>query len=146
MPVLDSSAMIAYLNKEKGGDIIKIWVEAGDVALYVHAINLCEVFYDALRDKSHAAAERAIAILKADGIIERNDMDGAFWRDIAYLINARRTQSPPPDNPKLKPRLALGDACGRALARRLNDEFVTADRTEIEPLQNAGLVKVAFIR
>lgn len=146
MPVLDSSAMIAYLNDESGADAVEQFLE-GDEAVYAHAINLCEVFYDVLRSKKTlAAAENAISILKADGIIERNDMDGAFWRDIATLIAARRTQAPHPSKPREKPRLALGDACGLALARRLNAEFATADRAELESIQNAGLANVVFIR
>lgn len=82
MKVLDSSAMVAYLNGEAGGEVVKAFVESGD-ELCAHAINLCEVFNNALHASPATTAEKAIATLKSDGIIERNDMDAAFWRDIA---------------------------------------------------------------
>lgn len=51
-----------------------------------------------------------------------------------------------PANLKAVPRLALGDAFGVALSRRLNGEFVTKDRTEIEPMHDAGFCRALFIR
>lgn len=42
--------------------------------------------------------------------------------------------------------LALGDACGVALARRLDADFITADHPEMEPVQAAGLGGIIFIR
>lgn len=137
--------MLAYLNNETGGEAIRNYVENGD-EIYAHAINLCEVFYDFLRTSPVAEAEAAIATLKTDGILERNDMDAACWRDVATLIATRRAQPAHPSKPSEKPRLALGDACGLALARRLNADFVTSDRGEIEPIQKAGLANVIFIR
>jgi predicted RNase H-like HicB family nuclease len=42
--------------------------------------------------------------------------------------------------------LALGDAIGLALARRMDAEFVTKDRSEIAPMEAAGFCRVLFIR
>lgn len=145
MKVLDSSAMIAYLKREPGGDVVAALLQ-GDEAIYAHAINLVEVFYDFLGKSSPSGAEQAIADLKTDGIIERSDLDGAFWRDVASIIAARRAQAPRPDKPNQKPRLALGDACGLALSRRLDAEFVSADRAELDPIHQTELAKVLFIR
>lgn len=143
--MLDSSAMVAYLRHEPGAQVVAELLQS-DETIYAHAINLCEVLYDFLRHLPLEKAEEAIAVLKADGIIERNDMDAAFWRDVATLIAERRTQPTHPSRPNEKPRLALGDACGLALARRLGGDFVTSDRAEMEPVQNTGLANVIFIR
>ncbi len=131
--------MLAYLNGEPGGDLVRgiLFDQERDVAVYAHAINLAEVFYDFLRSNDQATAEAAIADLKAAGVIERNDMDAAFWRDVAMLINTQRSASF---------KLALGDACGLALARRESCDFYTSDRTELAPVQAAGLCAVTFIR
>lgn len=137
--------MIAYLNREPGCNVVRQLIES-DEELFAHAINLVEVFYDFLLTSPRAEAEDAIATLKTDGILERPDMDGTFWRDVAFLIATRRAQLPNPSKPREKPRLALGDACGLALARRLGAEFVSADRAELEPVHDAGLARVILIR
>ena len=139
MIVLDSSAMLAYLNGELGGDLVRnlLHDEERDAPVYAHAINLCEVFYDFLHDFSRPAAQNAIAALKAAEVIERNDLDAVFWRDVATLIATQRGAGH---------RLALGDACGLALARREGADFYTADRGELTPVAATGLCSVTFIR
>lgn len=131
--VLDSSAMLALINDEAPADFVQNLFDDADVTIAAHAINLCEVFYDLSKDKG---AEQAINDLKLLGLIERNDLDGAFWRDIAFLTTTQRGQ---------KLTLALGDACGLALARRLSADFVSGDRAELESLHRAGLANVVFI-
>ncbi len=92
MIVLDSSAMLAYVNGEAGGDGVRdvLADPDRDVPVYAHAVNLCEVFYNTLREHGAATAEVVMVNLKADGVEERNDMDGAFWRDV---IEGNRPQS-----------------------------------------------------
>lgn len=136
MIVLDSSAMLAYLRGETGGVVIRNLL-AEDVDVCAHATNLCEVYYDFLRGSDVATAENAIKCLKADGIIERNDMDSTFWRDVAMVIGTQR---------KLGNRIALGDAFGIALARRENAKFYTSDRGELASVHERGLCQIEFIR
>lgn len=135
--VFDSSAMLAYLNDESGADVVEQLLADANATKYAHAVNLCEVFYDFLRSGDPATAENAVADLKRLGIIERNEMDAAFWRDLALLIATHRSGSR---------RLALGDAFGVALARRLNADFVTADRGELEAVASAQSCRIHFIR
>lgn len=134
--VLDSSAMLALINDEAPADFVQNLFDDADVTIAAHAINLCEVFYDLSKDKGAEVAEQAINDLKLLGLIERSDLDGAFWRDIAFLTTTQRGQ---------KLTLALGDACGLALARRLSADFVSGDRAELESLHRAGLASVVFI-
>lgn len=138
MIVLDSSAMLAYLNSEPGGDLVRDLLEDPDrdVPVYAHAVNLCEVFYNFGRS-GPAASATALAILKGAGVEERADMDAAFWQDAASLIAAQRGQGL---------HLALGDAFGLALARRENADFYTADRHELASVAASGLASVVFIR
>jgi len=147
--VFDSSAMLAFFKRESGFEKVQELLNDEDIVVYAHAVNLAEVFYDfgpSSESQNRRAAEEAIAILKGLGVIERNDMDTDFWRDIAFLISERRAQPPRPEKPREKPKLALGDAFGIALSRRLGCEFVTADKTEVEPLQSAGMCRAEFIR
>lgn len=147
--VLDSSAMLAYVKNEVGGPLVAALLGDENVTAYAHAVNLCEVYYDFGPQSNPpclANSQKALEVLKAASVIERNDMDGSFWRDIAFLIAERRAQLPDPTKPKQKPRIAMGDAFGLALARRLDAEFVTSDRHELEPIQAAGWCQVVFIR
>ena len=145
--VLDSSALIALLLGEpEGMTVDAMFKSASDegegIALYAHSVNLCETFYRILAEQGAVAAEDAITSLKEDGLVERSDMDGEFWRDVARLVVAGR-QLPTPTGGR--GNLAFGDAVGIALANRLAGEFVTKDRTEIEPVDQAGLVRAYFI-
>lgn len=139
MIVLDSSAMVAYLNGQQGGDLVRdvLADPDRDVPVYAHAANLCEVFHLMQRTRGAAGAEAAIGQLRAAGVEERADMDGAFWRDVAGLIAGQRAQGL---------TLALGDGFGLALARREGADFYTADRHELTSVQAAGLASVVFIR
>lgn len=121
-------------------------LEEGDFGIFAHSVNLAEVFYDILGTDGRAVAEATIADFQEAGLIERSDLDGAFWREVAELVAFRRGMPRDPTRPDWVPRLALGDAFGAALANRLNAEFVTADRTEIEPMHNVGKVAAQFIR
>lgn len=139
--------MLAFLADEPEADVVEaILIQADEEAegeVYAHAVNLAEVFYDVQSKTSAARAAWEIQRLFSLGVRERNDMDGVFWRDIADLIACVRTT---PNLQGVRGNLALGDAFGVALSRRLGAEFVTKDKTEIEPLHDAGLVSALFIR
>lgn len=136
--VFDSSAMLAVLRAENGGRGVTALMATPGAACYAHAVNLCEVFYDVLRTGGAAMAENSVATLQRDGIEERGDLDGDFWRDVAALVARYRSGK--------GNRLALGDAFGLALARRLDADFVTADRGELETVAADGTARIIFIR
>ncbi len=135
--VFDSSAMLAFLKGEPGGDVVNNLLEDADVPKFAHAVNLCEVFYDFMVRADFATAQLAFETLRGLGIEERGDNDGAFWRDVAALIA---------DGRRAGYRIALGDAWGVALARREDADFVTADRHELEAVRDAGACRILFIR
>lgn len=144
---LDSSALIAWLAGEPEGQPVSALfaqIDEGEgVAIYVHSVNLAEVFYHVRMNVGEQAAEESIGLILEAGAIERSDMDGVFWRELARLIADARQL---PKSSNTRGNLAMGDAFGVALANRLGADFVTKDRTEIEPLQDAGLVSALFIR
>lgn len=135
--VFDSSAMYAFLFDETGADAVEELLSDADVPKYVHAVNLCEVFYRVTLQSGDVAAEDALDTLRAAGIAERNDMDVDLWQDAAKLVAAQRGNSY---------GLALGDAFCVALARRLGADIVTADRAEFAPIDTLQWASVIFIR
>lgn len=144
--------MIAYLRGEPEGETVRSLLESaqqdGESALVcTHSVNLAEVYYHVLGETGdETLAEAAIFTLQDAGVVVRNDMDDEFWREIARLIHAARMMPLDPTNLSKRSNLALGDAFGVCLANRLGGDFVTKDRSEIEPLSDAGLVSAFFIR
>jgi PIN domain nuclease of toxin-antitoxin system len=84
---LDASALIAYLQKEKGGEVVtRILLDANSVR-HVHSINLCEVYYDHLKNALKLQIPLATAIVEASaeirdlknaGLTVRSDIDEPF--------------------------------------------------------------------
>jgi len=129
--VFDASALIAFLRDEPGAEVVQNLL--GHPPAHVHALNLCEIYYDFWRAATESAAESAITDLVALGIQERNDMDSVFWRKVGELKAIYR-------------KVSLADCCGLALANRLGVTLVSADRHELEPLLSAGICRIEFIR
>jgi len=135
--VFDASALIAYLRRETGGDMVRDLLDEADVEKVAHAVNLCEVFSKLSLLSDEPTAFAALADLRTAGIVERSDMDALLWQDAGRLVARQR---------KAGHGLSLGDSFGLALARRLGADFVTSDRAEFEPIEAAGLASVTFIR
>ena len=131
--VIDSSAMIALLRREPGHTVVRDIIENTNNTCFAHAINLCEVFYDFARASDEAEAEQAVIDLFKIGIIERNDLDAAFWRDAGRLKAHHR-------------RVSLADCCAIVLSLRINCTLVTSDHHELDPLAAAGVCPILFFR
>lgn len=130
--VLDACALLAYLQAEPGGEIIQATLTGGTDVCYAHAVNLCEVYYHAIRQQSQAVAVQIIGDLLNDGVQPREDMDEAFWKEVGHL--------------KARGGIALADCFCVALASRLSCEILTSDHTEFDPIAAGGLCAVRFIR
>lgn len=124
--------MIAYLNGETGGDVVDRILRDSDNSCYAHSLNLCEVYYDALRASDEQTADAAITDLLDAGIIQRDEMDPGLWKEAGKI--------------KSRGRISIADAFCAALANRVGGEAVTSDRREFEPLAVAGVCDVLFIR
>lgn len=132
MIVLDANAMIAYLAREEAGEAVRERLERPDVEACAHAVNLMEVFYDYARSEDTATARKMLARLEAEGIVRREDMDAAFCEDAGQIKADWR-------------RVSLADCMGLALARRLDAEFITTDRHELEVIAAANVAKIVFV-
>jgi predicted nucleic acid-binding protein len=124
--------MVAYLTGEPGGAMVDALLNDPNAVCYAHAVNLCEVFYDALRQVDKRQALQTIADLRAAGLVERQDMSRRFWQRVAEL--------------KARGRISLADCFGIALAQELSGEIVTSDHHEFDPLVSLNIVPIKFIR
>jgi len=130
--VFDASALIAYARNEAGAEHVERLLLDDAQACYVHAVNICELYYDFLRTASEEDASAVLAGLDNNGLIIREDMDIEFWMSIARL--------------KARHRISIADACGLTLAHRLRTEFVTTDHHELDLLLGSGICEIRFIR
>lgn len=131
--ILDSSAIVALANDESGADVVDGLLRNPQNKCYVHAVNLCEVFYDTVRRSNEAQAQKLIADLPGLGLVERRDMNKAFWQQAGNLKAIYR-------------RVSLADCFALALTLRLGGELVTSDHHELDALSAAGVCPIKFFR
>lgn len=129
--VLHASALIAYLRQEPNAHIVKNILLSGADCM-VHAVNLCEVYYDFLRAGGPSVADQAVLDVRAIGVIVVEDMDETFWKDVGWC--------------KANHQVSFADYFAIALARKESAEVVTSDHREFEPVQRAGVCRVFFFR
>jgi PIN domain nuclease of toxin-antitoxin system len=130
--ILDSSAMVAYLTAEPGGSVVKALLEDKSEVCHAHSVNLCEVFYHYVRLHGETTARQVIDDLLAEGLVERCDLDRAYWERVGTH--------------KARGRIALGHFFCLALAQELNGQVVTSDHGEFDPLVPLGICPITFIR
>ena len=130
--ILDSSAMIAYLREESGAVIVNQILADPNNLCFAHAINLCEVYYDAIRIGGPDDAEKSLDGLFALGVIERNDFDTSFWKEVGKI--------------KAHNRASLADCCAVALANKLRGTVITSDHHEFDKIAEDSVCQVQFIR
>ena len=131
--VFDSSALIAYLKTEEGAELVEELLVSSENKCYVHASNLCEVYYQVLREDGVNKAESTITVVKATGLIVREDLDEEFWRLAGQFKADHR-------------RVSLADCYLISLACRLNAEVITCDKHELQPLIGKIPCAMRFIR
>ena len=130
--VLDASAMIAWLRDESGADVVDSAIRDVNSQCLAHAINLCEVFYDAHRNAGEAYAEAIINDLAAVQVVERNDFDQTFWKEAGRL--------------KARGGVSLADCFAITLTNRVGGTLLTSDHGEMDPTAAAGVCPITFIR
>ena|SRR2546421_13072025 len=133
MYVLDACAMIAFLRGEDGADVVEQALLETDSRCIAHSINLCEIFYVIWRDGGEVAATEALDDLAAVGVVERNDSDQEFWREVGKLKAVQK-------------KVSLADCCAIALTNRVGGTLLTSDHHELDSVAAAGLCNITFIR
>ena len=110
-------------------------LEARDCRCLIHALNLCEVHYDALRRKGTEALDSGelVELVQGLGLLVVEDLEQGLWSEAARLKALFR-------------RVSLADCVAAALANRENAALVTSDRSELGPLAEAKECSVRFIR
>jgi len=132
--VLDACALLSLIKNEDGATVVRQALESEDNVCLIHAINLCEVYYDCLRCCGSDAADNLVAKFIDAGLCVRNDMEIEFWKAAGNL--------------KARGRISLADCFAVTLTLSEDAVLLTSDRHEFEPLiASPGFpAKIQFIR
>jgi ribonuclease VapC len=128
--VLDSYAVLAFLEDEPGADMVRgliLKAEENNLKLLMSVVNLGEVWYAIARTNSTEKADRVIRDIEGLAI-EIVDVDWELTRHAAVY--------------KTRGRIAYADCFAAALAKEFMANLVTGDK-EFKVLE--GEIKVEWI-
>ncbi|MBI5487827.1 MAG: PIN domain-containing protein [Deltaproteobacteria bacterium] len=128
--VLDACALIAFFRAEQGWRRVAASIRRGHAS--IHAVNLCEVFYDALRSGDDRRADTVWGTVARMGLVVHRDMDDAFLAAVGRW--------------KVRHRISLADAFALALAERLEAVLQTTDHSEFDPIDREGEIRFEWLR
>jgi PIN domain nuclease of toxin-antitoxin system len=131
--VFDACAVIALIKREAGfGEVLSL-LEARVNRCVLHGVNLCEVFYDLLRQDQELDPEVLAETLRSNGFEIDTDLPLELWSLAGRLKVQLR-------------RVSLADCFGLALTLREGATFVSTDHHELDPVHEAGVCPIHFIR
>ena len=132
--ILDSFAIIAYLNGEEGADEVEELLNRageGEIDLFMHAINLGEVFYIVFRKEGEIQAMNVCSEVRRYPVEFVADLSESF------LLNAARLKGTYP--------IAYADAFAVATAIEMDGILVTGD-PELRPLEADKKIEVLWLQ
>lgn len=131
--ILDTCAVIAFLRDESGAKLVETILLDPDYTCYIHAMNLCEVYYAFMRSNNQVYADQMINDLEAAGVIFKRILTPRFWKLVAgYKATITR--------------ISLADCCALALTTDLQGTLLTSDHYEFDPIAPLQIVPIHFIR
>jgi uncharacterized protein with PIN domain len=130
--VFDACAIIALLESEPGAAAVRFCLRRSTRRL-MHAINVCEVYYDMLRRNAEAKARILEHILEEAGIEVFESIPPPLWRAAGDLKADRK-------------RVSLADCVAIALTVQEGGTLITSDHRDLDPIAASGLCPIQFIR
>ncbi|HEV7786449.1 MAG TPA: PIN domain-containing protein [Thermoanaerobaculia bacterium] len=131
--VFDSCAVVALLQREPGAEIVAEILKDPRNRCLLHAINACEVYYDVYRRSGEADASALEEILTTTGIELVETIPSALWRAAGKLKAEWK-------------RVSLADCLALALALLEDGTVLTSDHHELDPIAQADICPIRFIR
>jgi len=131
--VFDSSALIAFLQREPGAEIVAEILKNPRNRCLFHTVNVCEVYYDIHRRSGEEDASALEEILATIGVEIVETIPSALWRAAGKLKAEWR-------------RVSLADCFALALALLENGTVLTSDHHELDAIAQAAICPIRFIR
>ena len=133
--ILDACALVAYLSEEAGADIVQnilSMAEQGECRVFIHALNLLEVYYGVRKEYGEIAAREMLEGVKEENIVVCFDMSEDM------VVEAGRLKS--------QYKMSLADSVGLAQTVLLNASFVTSDHHELDAVDTAESINFTWFR
>jgi uncharacterized protein with PIN domain len=130
--IFDSCAVIALLEDEPGAEAVELFLQESDRRL-IHAINVCEVYYDMLRRNAYTKANALEEMLEGVDIEVFDTLPPSLWRAAGGLKADRK-------------RVSLADCVALALTVQEGGTLITSDHRDLDPIAEAGICPIRFIR
>ncbi len=131
--VFDACAVVALLQGEEGASVVSGLLLGESHRCLVHAINVCEVYYDLFRRDGEEIADGVREVLKGYGFEIVEDLPFSLWKTAGRLKGTWK-------------RISLADCFALAFALETSATLVTSDHHEMDSLAQAGVCPIRFIR
>ena len=125
--VFDSYAILAFLESEKGGEVVRDLLENPKTQFFISTVNLGEVYYIILRERGRQTAESIESELKQSDIC---------------VVNATWERSKAAGELKARGGISYADCFAAALAIEKNAPLLTGDK-EFQKVEDK--VKIIWI-
>ncbi|HEX3557388.1 MAG TPA: type II toxin-antitoxin system VapC family toxin [Thermoanaerobaculia bacterium] len=133
LDVLDSCAVIAFLQREPGAEVLAEILKNPRNRCLIHTLNVCEVYYDIYRRDGEKDASALEEILVTTGIELVETVPSLLWRTAGKLKAEWR-------------RVSLADCFALALALSENGTVLSTDHHELDRIAEAAIYPIRFIR
>ena len=133
--ILDVCALIAYFKKETGFETMLRFFDSscgGEISLYMHRLNLLEVYYGFYRDDGKENAEIVLNDSLSLPITYINDLGTPIFREAGRL--------------KALYDIPFADSFALSLASLRREPLVTADHHEFEAIEQKEPIRFSWIR
>jgi predicted nucleic acid-binding protein len=131
--VFDACAVIAFLQGESGAEIVAGILKNPSNRCLIHTLSACEVYYDTYRRSGQEDASALEGILRTAGLELVDTVLSDLWQAAGRLKAEWR-------------RVSLADCLVLALAQLENGTVLTSDHHELDPIAEAAVVPIRFIR
>jgi uncharacterized protein with PIN domain len=131
--VFDSCALVAFLQREPGAEVVAEVLKDPRNRCLIHAVNVCEVYYDLYRRNGEEDASTLEEVLADMGIEPVETIPSTLWRTAGKLKAEWR-------------RVSLADCLALALAILENGTVLTSDHHELDRIAEAAICPLRFIR
>ncbi|MCL2030893.1 MAG: type II toxin-antitoxin system VapC family toxin [Oscillospiraceae bacterium] len=133
--VLDACALIAYLTDEPGVEVVErhlLQATGGTALVYMHKLNLLEVYYGFLRSGGKARADEMLHDIAESGIEIIENLADPVFQEAGRL--------------KALYRISLADSVALAEAVQKNAAILTSDHHEFDIVQRNEPIQFEWIR
>ncbi|MCI0496630.1 PIN domain-containing protein [candidate division KSB1 bacterium] len=133
--VIDACALIAFLNNESGAEKVQMEFQkavTGETEIFMHVINLYEVYYDCWKVKGKVKAHEFLTEITNLPITIERRISNLLLSEAGYF--------------KVNEKVSLADSIALGLAKIKKASVISSDHHEFDVLERKNLMKFCWIR